>query len=73
MLAPHEQHIIDALREFPEERRMPMARACAELLRITAHHAMCTGIGPDGFPCGEPGDTCENCHALVHAFESLAH
>lgn len=73
MLSPHEQHIIDALREFPEARQMPMARACAELLRITAHHAACTGVGPDGFPCGEPGDTCENCHALVHAFESLAH
>lgn len=72
MLAPHETRLIESLRALPEERQPEMAKACTELLELSERHRTCPGIGVDGFPCGSPMDTCENCRQLVFALEHLS-
>ncbi|MBI3131678.1 MAG: hypothetical protein HYZ13_10160 [Acidobacteria bacterium] len=72
MLAPHETKLIDTLRNLPEDKQAPMAKACTELLILAEHNPRCAGIGIDGFPCGSPSDECERCHLLMAALESFA-
>ena len=72
MLAPHESHLIDTLRAVEPTRQPAMARACSELIELSERHLTCPGIGVDGFPCGSPMDTCENCRQLVTTLESLS-
>lgn len=71
MLAPHESQLIEALRTVDPDRQPSMARACTELILLSERHRTCPGIGVDGFPCGSPKDTCENCRQLVTSLESL--
>lgn len=71
MLTPIESLLLATLRDFPQERQEPLAKACRELLLLTAHHEHCPGIGVDGFPCMYPEDTCEHCHDLVTSFVAL--
>jgi hypothetical protein len=32
----------------------------------------CEGIGVEGFPCGDPVTTCEECHQIWDLLESIA-
>ncbi len=71
MLAPYESLLLDAIRSLPIGRQEALTRSCLELLKLTAHHENCPGIGVDGYPCMYPHDTCEHCQELVSTFVAL--
>ncbi len=72
MIAPYEQKLLDTLRRLPADRQPGMAKACAEMITLVERSASCPGPGVDGFSCGSPITTCEQCKEFIRAFESLA-
>ncbi|HJU83331.1 MAG TPA: hypothetical protein VJ600_03900 [Holophagaceae bacterium] len=72
MIAPYEFRLLETLRRLPAERQPGMARACTEMVLLAERSATCPGPGVDGFSCGSPITTCEQCREFIQAFQALA-
>ncbi len=71
-LSPEEWKIVLALREIPDSPlRAKVSELLAELMRFV-QQPRCQGMQGDGFPCGTPHTSCEECQQLLEVLDDLA-
>ncbi len=71
-LSPEEWKIILALREIPESPlRDRVSNLFGELVRFV-QQPRCMGMQSDGFPCGTPHTSCEECQQMFQVLDDLA-
>ena len=71
-LSPEEWKIVMALREIPDSPlRAKVSGLLAELVRFI-QQPRCLGMQSDGFPCGTPHTSCEECQQLLQVLDDLA-
>jgi len=71
-LSPEEWKIVMALREIPDSPlRTKVSGLLAELLRFI-QQPRCLGMQGDGFPCGTPSTSCEECQHMLKVLDDLA-
>jgi hypothetical protein len=71
-LNPAEWRLVQNMRGLPDS---PLRDRIAEVLDGLLFYARtprCQGMGPEGFPCGEPVSTCEECHQVWDLLESIS-
>ena len=71
-LNTEEWEIVMALREIPDSPlRTKVAGLLAELVRFI-QQPRCQGMQADGFPCGTPNTSCEECQQMLDVLDDLA-
>lgn len=71
-LSPAEWKLIQELRALPDEPlRLRMQASLNELL-FFFRTPKCQGIGVEGFPCGDPRSSCEDCHQIWDMLDKVA-
>ncbi|HJW43234.1 MAG TPA: hypothetical protein VJ463_02185 [Geothrix sp.] len=71
-LTPEEWKIIMALREIPDSPlRAKVSGLLGELMRFI-QQPRCLGMQSDGFPCGTPNTSCEECQQMLKVLDDLA-
>jgi len=71
-LNSEEWKLIQELRALPESPlRTRVHQTFTELL-FFFRNPKCQGIGIEGFPCGEPSSSCEDCHHIWNALDRVA-
>ena len=71
-LSPEVWKIVMALRELPDSPlRAKVSGLLAELVRFI-QQPRCLGMQSDGFPCGTPHTSCEECQQLLQVLDDLA-
>ncbi len=71
-LSAEEWRLVQELRALPEtEMRNRVQRTFGELL-FFFRNPRCQGLGIEGFPCGEPSSSCEDCQAIWEALDRVA-
>ena len=71
-LNAEEWKIVMALREIPDSPlRSKVSGLLAELTRFI-QQPRCLGMQSDGFPCGTPDTSCEECQQMLDVLEDLA-
>jgi hypothetical protein len=72
VLSPSEWRLVQAIRNVPDSRLHNRATEVLEDLLYYINNPRCQGMGVEGFPCGEPTSTCEECHAIWDLLDSIA-
>lgn len=71
-LNAEEWKIIMALREIPDSPlRAKVSGLLGELVRFI-QQPRCLGMQSDGFPCGTPHSSCEECQHMLQVLDDLA-
>jgi hypothetical protein len=71
-LSTEEWNIVMALREIPDSPlRQKVSGLLAELVRFI-QQPRCLGMQSDGFPCGTPNTSCEECQQMLKVLDELA-
>jgi len=71
-LNAEEWKIIMALREIPDSPlRKKVSGLLGELVRFI-QQPRCLGMQSDGFPCGTPHSSCEECQHMLQVLDDLA-
>jgi len=71
-LSTEEWRIVMALREIPDSPvRAKVSGLLAELVRFI-QQPRCLGMQSDGFPCGTPHTSCEECQHMLQVLDDLA-
>jgi len=71
-LTNEEWKIIMALREIPDSpMRKKVSGLLGELVRFI-QQPRCLGMQSDGFPCGTPHNSCEECQHMLKVLDDLA-
>jgi hypothetical protein len=71
-LSAAEWKLIMDLRALPDDAvRTRVQSSLGELLYFF-RTPKCQGLGVEGFPCGEPRSTCDDCHAIWDALDKVA-
>ncbi len=71
-LTPEEWKIVLALREIPDSPlREKVSGLFDELVRFV-QQPRCMGMQSDGFPCGTPHTSCEECQQMLQVLDDLA-
>jgi hypothetical protein len=71
-LSAEEWKIVMALREIPDSPlRTKVSGLLAELMRFV-QQPRCLGMQGDGFPCGTPHTSCEECQQMLQVLDDLA-
>ena len=71
-LNAEEWKIVMALRDIPDSPvRTKISGLLAELVRFI-QHPRCLGMQSDGFPCGTPHTSCEECQHMLKVLDDLA-
>lgn len=71
-LTPEEWKIVLALREIPDSPlRQKVSGLFSELIRFI-QQPRCMGMQSDGFPCGTPHTSCEECQQMLQVLDDLA-
>jgi hypothetical protein len=72
ILNTEEWKLVLALREIPESPlRSKISGLLAELMRFI-QQPRCLGMQGDGFPCGTPDTSCEECQQMLQVLDDLA-
>lgn len=71
-LSPSEWHLVEAIRALPDSPLRERTTRILEELLFYVGSPRCQGMGVDGFPCGEPGSSCEECQAVWDLLDSIA-
>jgi hypothetical protein len=71
-LSPAEWRLIQGIRGLPESPLRDRVHEVLEELLFYVRTPRCQGIGAEGFPCGDPRTTCEECHQVWDLLEGLA-
>jgi hypothetical protein len=70
-LSAEEWKIVMALREIPDSPvRRKVSGLLVELTRFI-HQPRCLGMQGDGFPCGTPTTSCEECQHMLKVLDDL--
>jgi hypothetical protein len=71
-LSDEEWKIVMALREIPDSPlRAKVSGLLRELVRFI-QQPRCLGMQSDGFPCGTPNTSCEECQQMLKVLDDLA-
>lgn len=71
-LSTEEWNIVMALREIPDSPvRTKVSGIFSELVRFV-QQPRCLGMQSDGFPCGSPHTSCEECQQMLKVLDDLA-
>jgi hypothetical protein len=70
-LTPEEWTLIQALRALPESPVRDRVHQVFSELIFFVQNPRCQGMGVEGFPCGEPKASCEECHGVWDALDRL--
>lgn len=71
-LSPAEWRLIQGLRTLPDPvLRERMQVSLGELL-FFFQTPRCQGMGIEGFPCGDPRSSCEDCHQIWDMLDRVA-
>ena len=71
-LNAEEWKIVMALRDIPDSpARTKISGLLAELVRFI-QQPRCLGMQSDGFPCGTPHTSCEECQHMLKVLDDLA-
>jgi hypothetical protein len=71
-LSPAEWKLIQALRDLPESSLRDRVHAVFGDLLFFVQNPRCQGMGVEGFPCGEPVATCEECHHVWDFLDAVS-
>ncbi len=71
-LNAEEWKLVMALRELPDSSlRTKVSGLFGELVRFV-QQPRCLGMQSDGFPCGTPHSSCEECQHMLQVLDELA-
>jgi len=71
-LSPAEWKLIQDLRNLPEEALRARVQTSLHELLFFFRTPKCQGIGVEGFPCGDPRSSCEDCHQIWDMLDKVA-
>jgi len=71
-LSPAEWTLIQAIRALPDSALRARAHAVFGKLLFYVENPRCQGMGAEGFPCGVPASTCDDCQDVWDLLEKLA-
>lgn len=71
-LSPAEWKLIQDLRALPDEALRTRVQASMSELLYFFRTPKCQGIGVDGFPCGDPKSSCEDCYQIWDMLDKVA-
>jgi len=70
-LSPDELRLIQAFRALPEGPVRDKVHRVVKELIFYVENPRCQGLLPEGYPCGDPRATCEECHRIWDTLEQL--
>ena len=70
-LTAAEWSLIQALRDVPESALRDRVHQVFTELIFFVRNPRCQGMGNEGFPCGEPPVSCDECHGVWDALEKI--
>ncbi len=71
-LSAEEWTFIQNLRALPDEALRRRVHASLNELLFFFRHPKCEGMGVEGFPCGDPKSSCEECHQIWDMLDKVA-
>lgn len=71
-LSTEEWNIVMALREIPDSPVRTKASGIFSELARFVQQPRCLGMQSDGFPCGSPHTSCEECQQMLKVLDDLA-
>ena len=71
-LSATEWKLIQDLRALPDEALRARVQSSLGELLYFFRTPKCEGLGVEGFPCGDPRSTCDDCHAIWDALDMVA-
>jgi hypothetical protein len=71
-LSPAEWRLVQSMRNLPDSPFRDRISEVLEGLLFYVRNPRCEGMGPEGFPCGDPMSTCEECHQMWDLLDSIA-
>ena len=71
VLNPDEWRLIESLRGLPESPLRSRIFQVLDGILFFVANPRCQGMGVDGFPCGEPASTCEECHQVWDLLDTI--
>ena len=70
-LTPVEWALVKAIRELPDPGLQARAHEVFRELLFYVGNPRCEGMGVEGFPCGEPAASCDECQDVWTTLEGL--
>jgi hypothetical protein len=67
-----EWRLIQGLRGLPASELRDRIHQVLDELLFYVRNPRCQGVGPEGFPCGDPRSTCEECHRIWDLLDGVA-
>jgi hypothetical protein len=64
--------LLQNLRALPDEALRHRVHVSLTKLLFFFQNPKCQGIGVEGFPCGEPRSSCEDCHQIWEILDKVA-
>jgi hypothetical protein len=71
-LSAAEWAFIQNLRSLPDEALRSRVQASLNELLFFFRNPKCQGLGVEGFPCGEPRSSCEDCQQIWEMLDKVA-
>lgn len=71
-LSASEWKLIQDLRALPDEPLRTRVQTSLNELLFFFRTPKCQGIGVEGFPCGDPRSSCEDCHQIWDMLDKVA-
>ena len=71
-LSAAEWKFIQDLRALPDEALRNRVQSSLNELLFFFRTPQCQGMGIEGFPCGEPRSSCEDCHQIWAMLDKVA-
>ncbi len=71
-LSAAEWKLIQDLRALPDEPLRHRVQTSLNELLFFFRTPKCQGIGVEGFPCGDPRSSCDDCHQIWDMLDKVA-
>lgn len=71
-LSAAEWKLIQDLRALPDAQLRDRMQASLDGLLFFFRNPRCQGMGIEGFPCGDPRSSCEDCHQIWDMLDRVA-
>jgi hypothetical protein len=71
-LTPEEWRVILALRDIPHSPLRDKLSKVMDDLVFYIQNPRCEGMQADGFPCGDPRKSCEECHRMWDLLDHIS-
>jgi len=71
-LSAAEWKLIQDLRALPDAALRTRVQASLNELLFFFQNPKCQGMGVEGFPCGDPRSSCEDCHQIWDTLDKVA-